>query len=342
MKFLSLFKVIFAKDNVDDVALSARTVGIWGALFFALVSVLLTALNISEEYWLMTGMTSGLVIGFLIASLCAYRNHINASRILIVVLCGLVFSYFAISGENEGFAILWILLVPLIGSYLVGLRFGFCLSAYFQIFLILLFYTPLSAYVHNFYTDTFMIRYPLLYFADFASVTILMCQRQRLFNETHRLANYDIMTGLLNRNCYNKVQDSLNEGGELCVVSFDLNGLKIVNDTRGHKAGDELICALADLLKQCFQGDMIFRIGGDEFIVLSETNDTEKEIENFRQKAESWKGNYSTELHISLGYASRKDMPEASFQDLSVMADKRMYDDKAKFYQQGNRDRRRG
>ena len=57
----------------------------------------------------------------------------------------------------------------------------------------------------------------------------------------------------------------------MCYVSIDLNNLKVINDTYGHKDGDHLLCAMAGLLKQHFAEERfaVLRTGGDEFLILA-------------------------------------------------------------------------
>lgn len=52
------------------------------------------------------------------------------------------------------------------------------------------------------------------------------------------------------------------------VVVCDINGLKQINDTLGHKAGDELICQASEIICNLFKRSPVFRIGGDEFVVI--------------------------------------------------------------------------
>jgi diguanylate cyclase (GGDEF)-like protein len=89
-------------------------------------------------------------------------------------------------------------------------------------------------------------------------------------------ANYDVLTGVMNKHAYvdNEARiDEMFEAGTLkkfAIVVCDINGLKLVNDTMGHKAGDELIKKAAKLITEIFVGGKVFRIGGDEFAVIFE------------------------------------------------------------------------
>ena len=339
----ALLKVVFSKENVDQNGENARRIAIYGNLFFAFVSAILTGLNIYKGYFPMAILTSVLIMGFVISEFVAMRGHLSASHILTAVLCGVIFSIFAIKGENDGFAILWILLVPIVSSLFVGLRSSFVLSLYFQIFLIVFFYTPLRHTVSGYYTETFLMRFPLLYFATFGAVTIMMCQRQQLYNEVHRQAYYDALTGLYNRFYYNEL--SLRTGNKeefphLVIVSFDVTRLKWANDNFGHEAGDELLKGTAELIKKAFPEDICFRMGGDEFAVISKRPVIKQSLSNFKDAESKWKGELISEMHVAVGVASRDEYPELSFEELAKIADDNMYKNKSEFYRSSGLDRR--
>lgn len=81
----------------------------------------------------------------------------------------------------------------------------------------------------------------------------------------------DKMTGINNRASFEMQMDALSDDAEsdLAIFMIDLNNLKLINDAMGHRAGDLLICNLADCLKSAFEGvGDIYRYGGDEFVVI--------------------------------------------------------------------------
>lgn len=86
---------------------------------------------------------------------------------------------------------------------------------------------------------------------------------------------YDELTGLYNRSGYvnnamHLIDIAKSDGDGICVIFFDLDGLKKVNDEQGHEAGDKYIKSMADLLKTCADDtDIVCRYGGDEYIVIS-------------------------------------------------------------------------
>lgn len=83
------------------------------------------------------------------------------------------------------------------------------------------------------------------------------------------LANHDPLTGLANRHALLQHFAELNLAGPLCVAFIDLDDFKAVNDTFGHRSGDELLIQLSQRLRDaCPQGAVVGRLGGDEFVLL--------------------------------------------------------------------------
>ena len=106
----------------------------------------------------------------------------------------------------------------------------------------------------------------------FEDVTTQRENEQRL----RKLANFDSLTGLPNRTVFNdRLEHALHKAqrnsGTLAVFFLDLDHFKTINDSLGHKAGDLLLCEVANRLKSCVrEGDTVARLGGDEFTVILE------------------------------------------------------------------------
>ena len=104
---------------------------------------------------------------------------------------------------------------------------------------------------------------------------------QRREAEAQQIANRDPLTGVKSKHAYVTREAELNEQiaagslAELAVVVCDVNDLKLVNDTLGHKAGDEHIRQACRIICQLFKHSPVFRIGGDEFVVLLQGSDYE-------------------------------------------------------------------
>ncbi len=162
-------------------------------------------------------------------------------------------------------------------------------------------------------------------------------QRYNLYRE---MALTDIATGLNNRNAYEQLCQSLERTKDkydnICCAVFDLNSLKMTNDTFGHAAGDELICAMAGVLKDIFKDRAsVFRTGGDEFIVIMR-NETEENfsriIESVAMEAENTVLSYDIKIDYSIGAASLSEGLYSSIDDMLKEADNRMYEDKKRYH----------
>lgn len=100
---------------------------------------------------------------------------------------------------------------------------------------------------------------------DYADKKFLLEQNIRLRNKAY----IDAHTGLPNKSRCEGIFNNKIVSDNICVVMFDLNGLKTVNDKLGHIAGDEFIKGFADILKKSIRGqDFVGRYGGDEFVAV--------------------------------------------------------------------------
>lgn len=178
---------------------------------------------------------------------------------------------------------------------------------------------------------------------------LLQSQKQALESRVETLydiSHKDEMTGLFNRRYYESVIAELRERESIeniVVAEMDLNGLKAANDNIGHKAGDELIVAAANILTQVFGPcGKVFRTGGDEFFVIAESPDKdipaiEKKLNN---SVEKWRGSLVDRLSLSYGIIRAKDHPDKNIDELMIAADQAMYQCKAAYYTASGNDRR--
>ncbi len=111
--------------------------------------------------------------------------------------------------------------------------------------------------------------------------------RVNAINSANERATRDELTGANNKNAYGRLEEELQEKidnglePEICLVVSDLNNLKLVNDSMGHKAGDEYIKSLCQLLSDTFPHSYVYRIGGDEFVVYLRKSDCRRRIALF-------------------------------------------------------------
>lgn len=145
----------------------------------------------------------------------------------------------------------------------------------------------------------------------------------------------DPLTKLLNRQSY--YSDAEKYAGSLtALVAIDMNGLKEINDSAGHLAGDTALKTLADCFSKSAQhGQRVYRIGGDEYIILC-TGSSEADVQALTARI---KENVAkTEYTCSVGYAMNTDKSTADV--LYNRADKMLYVEKQQFYERTGKLRR--
>ena len=126
------------------------------------------------------------------------------------------------------------------------------------------------------------------------------------------------------------------EAGEFGVIVCDVNGLKRINDTLGHKAGDEYIRSACVMLCEYFKHSPVFRVGGDEFVVLLQGRDYEARDEILRDINEKIEGNLAAgEVVASLGMAKFEPDIDQSFREVFKRADGLMYERKMQLKSMG-------
>lgn len=154
----------------------------------------------------------------------------------------------------------------------------------------------------------------------------------------------DSLTDIGNRIAYEyELMRKENKSNEYVGIIFaDLNNLKVVNDKYGHQAGDELIKGAAHALEKVVSPyGQIFRCGGDEFQGIIRTPiEPEKLQEAIRRELNDFKGMYVSKCEIAVGYADSNEFPQVGIKELVKKAEKRMYDDKTKYYRTNKIERR--
>lgn len=177
------------------------------------------------------------------------------------------------------------------------------------------------------------------------SFSLTRSKIERLLYEKRikQISEEDQLTGLYNRRMYEHTLKELatRQSGLATVIAIDVNGLKTINDTLGHTAGDELIKGAAACISKVFDGKALcFRTGGDEFSVLSGSSDWNfKElIVQLHEETAKWHGVVVDSLSMSVGIAQSEE--EKEMETLVMKADLDMYNNKSIYYQKKGIDRR--
>ena len=164
----------------------------------------------------------------------------------------------------------------------------------------------------------------------------LMDTKQRA-DEMNALANKDSLTGIRNKNAYDKeivrLENGLAKGNKkFGIAMIDLNFLKVINDTYGHEHGNEAIKKLCYIVCHVFKHSPVFRVGGDEFVVILEKDDYDNSkslVSEFNMRIsnlaeddmlEPWE-----QVSAAIGYALYDESLDSSVENVFSRADKNMY-----------------
>ena len=187
---------------------------------------------------------------------------------------------------------------------------------------------------------TFGSAFLYIHYSEFAQLRL----DEKITEQQIKLLN-DALTGVCSRFAYMEaIKAYAGKFPENFVVFLiDINGLKAVNDTIGHEAGDELICGAAQCIEASIgRSGRTFRIGGDEFVVFAVM--TQQQIDTalseLKHKTGKWSGKKVDQMSLSVGYVIAKDHPDTSIENLVKEADQLMYEQKRAYYQISGNDRR--
>lgn len=154
----------------------------------------------------------------------------------------------------------------------------------------------------------------------------------RLKKRLRREALKDSLTDLYNRRFITQsMEDLLLASKEYCFLILDINYFKAINDIYGHRAGDDMLCTLAEILKANFdKKDSIIRFGGDEFIIVVPNAPAISEIKTILESANA---QYMKEIeenypcsHSSLCIGGVYTKNKRTFEELYAIADKLLYE----------------
>ncbi|MBQ3701956.1 MAG: EAL domain-containing protein [Oscillospiraceae bacterium] len=157
----------------------------------------------------------------------------------------------------------------------------------------------------------------------------------------NEMARRDELTHTKNKTAYqemeNELQRQIQEGCEpFGIVVCDINGLKVINDTEGHKAGDDYIKSACLMICRTFHHSPVFRIGGDEFVVILRGEDfanRETLLSGLRRKVEE-NIRIGEGAVVAAGLAEYQPVVDHSVEDVFNRADNQMYENKTRLKEQ--------
>ncbi len=162
-------------------------------------------------------------------------------------------------------------------------------------------------------------------------------KRRNLVTMLQKMSYSDQLTGFGNRYAMNEHIENMADGESVGVVFCDVTGLKRVNDTWGHGAGDRLILCACESLRRVFTDYELFRIGGDELLALCPGIEEEELNEKVRMLKTDIKEHLVT---MAVGAIWQKG-GKKNIDRLLFESEKLMYEDKSAYYKVSGIDRRR-
>lgn len=155
--------------------------------------------------------------------------------------------------------------------------------------------------------------------------------------QLHELGYQDSFTKFGNRLAFNEYLSTVDPSVSLGILYCDVTGLKAANDNFGHEAGDRLILTACSCLKEAFPKEKLFRIGGDEFLVICPgiteiTMDEKTSLLKNKLKENS--------VTLAIGIEYRPNLYDCKVEEVIKLAEKYMYEDKDLYYRQQGIDRR--
>lgn len=155
-------------------------------------------------------------------------------------------------------------------------------------------------------------------------------EHMQMNNKLLHASYYDELTGVFNRNKFIEDTEYFTHYMEssILIVYIDINGLKELNDSKGHQVGDAALRNSAEILTQIFKGANIYRIGGDEFVVFDSNIDEEEAKGKIEKLTHSFLLNSNCTAAIGSVWSADCTQLEKKITN----ADKLMYQDKMKYY----------
>lgn len=211
-----------------------------------------------------------------------------------------------------------------IGKYVLN---GYVSMAIIGVFALLLYYLGLDIKYTIYYTIGIIIFCIFLTLASTKKVAESIVEQadERAYK---KIAYTDEMTGLKNKSAYVELEKQPLQKDSIFVM-LDLNDLKTINDTYGHRMGDEVIVIASKTITKFFGSENCYRFGGDEFVVVLNDltlNAVIEKIDSMKEYMDNHNKNSEIKINFAIGYA--KQLPGDTVQSLFLRADQAMYKDK--------------
>ena len=150
---------IYTGDRLDRNLVALTHAG----FFTAFLSLILVAVDLIKHQ---PAMLIASIVTFIFGAACAYFAKVMKRRdfaiLMTTTFCAIAFTVYTLTGVGNGSAVLWTFLLPVGISFFVSVKCGIILSAYYSVFFFVLFYTPLSRRMAEYYSPEFISRFPII------------------------------------------------------------------------------------------------------------------------------------------------------------------------------------
>ncbi len=277
---------------------------------------------------------SALIIATNLAFFVISKNYSFSSTVFLLVITAL-FIALLITGGIHKTGIFWLYLYPVVTTFLKEPSKALWWNISFTVLIFLVCVADYFGIISLPYDEITLRQAIVVYFSVLILSYFYSKLSTELVNSMKTLAVRDPLTGLYNRAfALSYLTQELEkvkrrELKNLCVAYIDLDNFKLVNDLLGHSVGDNVLSDIGELLRQHFRkGDVVARIGGDEFIIIFTNCDPKRisrRLEFLRKKIENKFKKFGLSMSFGLAEAP-KDALLPSF--LVRIADERMYRNK--------------
>ncbi len=129
------------------------------------LGLIMAIINTLQDRGMVTLTSYAFFIG---GAICAISAGVFRNRKIVVVVasvfCAFIFTYYLLSGATDGIATLWAMVMPIGICYFISVKYGIILSIYYELLIIIVFYTPIRENMLQYYSESFMVRYPIIFF----------------------------------------------------------------------------------------------------------------------------------------------------------------------------------
>lgn len=342
--FSNYLNLLRDRITEDDFRFKVQFSAVYAVL--AIVAFIMTVLNIATSKHSPTLATLIFTVFCLVSLFCSVKMNINKNVPVITFSVAIValFTYFIVSGIPEGFSVMWICMLPSCGLLLFGRRNGTIVCSAMLLLLLFFFHTPLGLSLLQYqYTESFKMRFPLLYVAFYfvswllETVRVLTHQALVKSEEKYRyLCSHDALTKVYNRYGLNRLMQEISDGDNKSSITFmivDIDRFKLVNDRYGHMSGDIVLQKVAEMITHSAHNiGTICRWGGEEFAILIERGMTAdemhscaEEIRDFIEKNPIDICGDKLSLTVSIGVAAAGNVDAAGLSRTLSVADECLY-----------------